>query len=598
MYDTRDQIPKSCKWDLTELFPDSDSFEKAFSKLKEQIAAFPAHQKDLTSAGGLLLCIKDYFDIRRQLSKLYEFAARQSDLDLSDNAHQAVAARVRMLYNDLSSACYFLTPAVIRIPQKRMDAWYKEQPELESYRRFIDGCRRYKPHTLDEKSEKLLADLSFCMDTHETVRSVFADADLTFGTIRDAEGTRVPLTDTNYVPFLMSSDRKVRQAAFRTLYKTYGQYGNTFSGLLDGFVKEKIALAKVRAFGNSLEASVFDDEVPSAIYNNLVQTVRTNLDPLFRYYALKKRMLGLSALHLYDIYAPLITSQSRPYPYEEAVELVLKALRPLGKDYVDTLRRGLTKEGWVDVYPSKGKRGGASSSGCYDSKPYILLNYQDRFDDVSTLAHEAGHSMHSYYSRTANLPQNSEYTIFVAEVASTVNELLLSNYMLKNCTDRDMKLNLLDERMNTFKGTLYRQTMFAEFEQLIHRKAEAGEPLTKDALCEAYYELNRHYFGKDVVCDKQIACEWMRIPHFYYNFYVYKYATCISAASAIVKRIETEGESYVQKYLAFLSCGDSRSPLESLKVAGIDMTEPDVILAAIEDFSDAVEQFEKEVSHV
>ncbi|MBO4366062.1 MAG: oligoendopeptidase F, partial [Clostridia bacterium] len=392
----------------------------------------------------------------------------------------------------------------------------------------------------------------------------------------------------------MSSDRKVRQAAFRTLYKAYGQYGNTFSGLLEGFVKEKIALAKVRHFENSLEASVFDDEVPSAIYHNLVQTVRTNLDPLFRYYGLKKRMLGVSSLHLYDIYAPLITSQSRPYPYDEAVELVLKALRPLGKDYVDTLRKGLTKEGWVDVYPSKGKRGGAYSSGCFDSKPYILLNYQERFDDVSTLAHEAGHSMHSYYSRKANLPQNSEYTIFVAEVASTVNELLLSNYMLKNCKDRDMKLNLLDERMNTFKGTLYRQTMFAEYEQIIHRMAEAGEPLTKDALCEAYYELNRRYFGKGVVCDKQIACEWMRIPHFYYNFYVYKYATCISAASAIVKRIETEGESYVKKYLAFLSCGDSRSPLDSLKVAGIDMIRPEVVLAAIDDFADAVDQFEKE----
>lgn len=595
MYENRDQIPNNCKWDLTELYPDIGSFEKAFSECKKRIADFNGFQNSLITSAQLLECVRALFVIRRQLSKLYEYASRHSDLNLADNTYQALASRVRMLFNDFSSASYFLVPALIRIPQKTISAWYKEQPELATYRRFIDGSRRYKPHTLDERSEKLLADLSACMDTHGTVRSVFANADLSFGTIRDENGNRVQLTDTNYVPFLMSANRSVRQAAFRTLYKTYDQYGNTFAGLLDGFVREKTTVAKLRHFENSLEASVFDDEVPSAIYNNLVQTVRTHLQPLFRYYALKKKMLNLRSLHLYDIYTPLITSQTRSYSYEEAIELILAALSPLGKNYVDTLRKGLTKEGWVDVYPTKGKRGGAYSSGCYDSKPYILLNYQERFDDVSTLAHEAGHSMHSYYSRKANLPQNSEYTIFVAEVASTVNELLLSNYLLKNSTDRDVRLNLLDERMNTFKGTLYRQTMFAEFEQMIHLSVEAGEPLTKDALCDAYYTLNQHYFGKGVVCDRQIANEWMRIPHFYYNFYVYKYATCISAASAIVKRIEAEGESYVRKYLAFLSCGDSKSPLDSLKVADIDMTRPEVILAAIDDFSDAVGRFESEV---
>ncbi|MBP5230488.1 MAG: oligoendopeptidase F family protein, partial [Clostridia bacterium] len=372
----------------------------------------------------------------------------------------------------------------------------------------------------------------------------------------------------------------------------YEQFGNTFAGLLNGFVRETTTLARIRKFENSLEASVFDDEVPSGIYRNLVQTVRSNLEPLFRYYDLKKKLLDVSELHLYDIYTPLISSKNREYTYEEAVDIVLDALKIYGTEYSETLKAGLKESRWVDVFPSKGKRGGAYSAGCYDSKPYMLLNFNGTFDDVSTLAHEAGHSMHSWYSRKNNPPHDSSYTIFVAEVASTVNELLLAHHLLKTTKDRDVKLDILDNLMSTYKGTLYRQTMFAEFEEDIHKTVESGEPLTKELLSDKYYQLNLRYFGENVVCDPQIAFEWMRIPHFYYNFYVYKYATCISAASAIAKRIETEGEPYIRKYLAFLSCGNSKSPIDSLKTAEIDMTRPEVILSAIDDFRDAVAQFE------
>ena len=329
------------------------------------------------------------------------------------------------------------------------------------------------------------------------------------------------------------------------------------------------------------------------IYNNLCETVSKNLAPLYDYYALKKKALGVPKLHLYDIYTPLISSCDRKYTYEEAVDIVLDAIKIFGEEYHSTLSSGLKEKGWVDVYPNTGKRGGAYSSGCYDTEPYILLNYTDMLDDVSTLAHEAGHSMHSYFSAKANTPQESNYTIFVAEVASTVNELILFRKLLRETDNRDEKLYILNQLMETYKGTLYRQTMFAEFEKEMHALCEAGETLTKDLLCKRYYELVCRYFGKDVVCDKQIACEWMRIPHFYYNFYVYKYATCISAASSIVKKIEEQGEAYVEKYLDFLKCGGSRSPLDSLLVADIDLTKPEVIENAIADFADAVEQFRK-----
>ena len=385
----------------------------------------------------------------------------------------------------------------------------------------------------------------------------------------------------------------MRRAAFKKLYATYKQFGNTFASLLGNTVKERTTLAKIRGFKSSLEASTFNDEVTPVIYNSLIDAVNRNMQVIYDYFNLKKEVLGLPALHMYDLYTPLIPDCTKEYSFDEAVETVIDTVRILGDEYADTLEDGIKNKSWVDVYPTKGKRGGAYSAGCYDTQPYILLNYNEKIDDVSTLAHEAGHSMHSYYSCKNNTPQESSYTIFVAEVASTVNELLFCHKKLRESNSREEKLSILNQLMETYKGTLYRQTMFAEFERDIHALTEKGETLTREVMCDVYYKIIKKYFGNSVVCDKEIACEWMRIPHFYRSFYVYKYATCISAASAIARRIETEGEEYIGKYLEFLSCGGRISPLDSLKVAGIDMSDPAVVEAAIADFKEAIETFKE-----
>ncbi|MBR5881431.1 MAG: oligoendopeptidase F family protein, partial [Clostridia bacterium] len=423
------------------------------------------------------------------------------------------------------------------------------------------------------------------------IRGIFANADLRFGKIKDENGKMVELNDATYVTKLMSGDRRVRRAAFRKLYSTYTQFGNTFASLYNAYVKERTTMARVRGFSDSLTASVFRDEVTPEIYNNLIDTVGNNLNVLFDYYAIKKKSLGVSNLHLYDIYTPLIAECDKEYSFEEATEEVLKTVEIFGAEYHDTLEKGIKEQNWVDVYPSRGKRGGAYSSGCYDTQPYMLLNYVGTLDNVSTFAHESGHSMHSYFSRKYNEPQNADYTIFVAEVASTVNELLFCHRKLRESDSKAEKLAILNQIMETYKGTLYRQTMFAEFEKTAHAMVEAGATLTKDVLCKTYYDIVCKYFGPDVVCDKEIANEWMRIPHFYTNFYVYKYATCISAASTIVHRIETEGEAYIGKYIDFLKCGGSKSPLDSLLVAGIDMRDPQVIQDAINDFALTIKQY-------
>lgn len=594
MLKNRSEIPEKYKWQLSDIYPTMEAFEADLAKAKAMVEAFPAYEERMKESGqGLYETLLADTDLGRLLSKLYEYAGLSSDLDTGDNSALALRGRVLHLYNDYGAAAFFLSPTLIRMEEETLATWFQEFPALEEFRRRIQVERRYLAHTLSPECEKLLADLAEGMHSHRDIRTVFANADLRFGKITGEDGKRLELTDTTYVPLLRSTDRRVRAAAFRKLYETYDAFGNTFAALWNGYVKEKTALAKVRHFEDSLTASVFGDEVTPDIYNNLIDTTRRNLPVLFRYYELKKRVMGLSKMHLYDIYTPLIPALDREYPYEEAISEVLDTVSIFGEEYHEILRRGLLEEGWVDVYPSKGKRSGAYSSGCYDSKPYMLLNYTDKLDDVSTLAHEAGHSMHTYFSREANLPQNADYTIFVAEVASTVNELLFAHKKLRESKSREEKLDVLNQLLETYKGTLFRQAMFAEFEKTTHAAVEAGETLTKELLCESYYRLVKDYFGKGVVCDKQIALEWMRIPHFYTNFYVYKYATCISAASAIVKRIEAKEEGYTEKYLNFLRCGGSMSPLESLQVAEIDLSQPQVVEAAIADFDAAITEFQK-----
>ncbi len=580
------------KWDLSGIYKNEEAFLADIELFKEELSRFPSLREEMAKSGeGLYRVLSTHTALLRRLSKLYEYAFLSSDLDKGDNGALARLDRVTSLENDFAAATYFIDPTLCSLSDGVLEDFYRDFPTLSEYRRPIFRVRRYTPHMLDEGGEKLLADLSPALHKEQGVHSIFSNADLQFGTVKDENGERVTLSSATYVPLLMSKSRSVRRAAFRTLYKTYRQFGNTFSSLLSGAIKEQVTLSKLRSFPDSLTASTFSDEVTPAVYNTLIETVEENLAPLFDYYALKREVLGVGKLHMYDVYAPLLPDFSEEYSYERAVNEVLDAVKVLGDEYYTTLKRGLTEERWVDVYPTKGKRSGAYSAGCYDTIPYILLNFMGKLDDASTLAHEAGHSMHTYFSNKANPPHSAHYTIFVAEVASTVNELLFTRKKLRESTVKEEKLSLLNQLMETYKGTLYRQTMFAAFEKEMHALCEAGEPLTKEVMCERYYALVKKYFGKDVVCDEDIAYEWMRIPHFYSIFYVYKYATCISAASAIVKRIEEEGDSYIPKYLEFLKAGNSRSPIDSLRLAEIDLTEKGPIEAAIADFAQTVKQF-------
>ena len=588
----RKDIPAKYKWDLSVIYADDAAFNADYAKAEKLIKEFPKHEKTMTkSAQGLYDVLKAECDVELIIEKLWSYASLNFSVDSSNNAYQALNGRVRALAVQAGAASWFVSPRLLSLDTEVVEGWFRELPALETFRRTVDGVMRMKPHMLSDECEQLMSRLQDGFGTHDDIRSIFADSDLRFGKIRNEEGKLVELTDVNYVPFLISKDRRVRQSAFRKLYETYGQFGNTFATTFNAMVRERGTLAKVRGYKNSITASTFRDEVTPEIYNNLINSGHKGLPALYDYYELKREVLGVQKLHLYDVYAPLIGELDRVYSYDEAIEEVLKTVEIYGDEYYNALKEGLTEKGWVDVYPSRGKRGGAFSAGTPVTEPYILLNYTETLDDVSTLAHEAGHSMHSYFSVKYNEPHNSNYTIFVAEVASTVNELLLFHRKLRECTDDNEKLYILNQLMETYKGTLYRQTMFAEFERDMHALSEKGTPLTADLINKHYYKLVKKYFGKDVAVDKQIAMEWMRIPHFYSSFYVYKYATCISAASAIVKRIENEGAAYVDQYIDFLKCGGSKSPLDSLLVAGIDMRDPEVVNGAIEDFKSAVEEF-------
>ncbi len=590
----RKDIDPKYKWDLTVIYKTEEDFHADYKVAEKMISDFAKHEKTMTkSAEDFYNTLYDMTKIEEKIHILWQYASLNFSVDTSNNNFQALNARVRNLAVMAGTVSWFVNPYMLKLDNATVDAWFKEFPKLETFRRTVETSMRYKPHTLSDECEMLMSKMQDCLGSHNDIRSIFSNSDLTFGKIKNEEGKMVELTDTNYVTNLMSSDRRVRQAAFRTLYKTYDQYKNTYATMYNSRVKERTTLAKVRGFKDSITSSTFADEVTPVIYNNLIKSVNNGLHPLYEYYELKRRVLGVDKLHMYDLYPPLIGSIDKNYTYEEAVEEVLKTVEIYGKEYSENLRLGLTEKGWADVYPTKGKRGGAFSSGAPGTEPYILLNYNGTFNDVSTLAHEAGHSMHTWFSHKYNEPHNSQYTIFVAEVASTVNELLMAHRKLKECESKEEKLYILNQLMETYKGTLYRQTMFAEFERDMHALSEKGVPLTADVINKHYYKLVKRYFGKDVVCDKQIAYEWMRIPHFYSCFYVYKYATCISAASAIVKRIETEGEAYVEQYINFLKCGGSKSPLDSLLVAGIDMSDPNVVKGAIEDFANAVKEFKE-----
>ena len=587
----RVNIESKYKWDLTPIFSSEDDFNNLYKDVESKIEKFKSHEKIMeNNAESFYNAINDYYKISRDLDKLQVYTDLLSDIDTSNNNNQALKLKVINLLDKWNKATFFITPTILKKDYKEIENFYEEEPKLKEYETIIKREFRYKEHILSDIEEKLLSSMTKMFNKNYETYELLKDSDITFGNITDENNKEVELTCSNYSIYIESSNRRVRKEAFATLYSTYKQFINTFASTLSGNINENLTIAKIKKFPSTLNWCLYADELDETIYNNLINTVSDNMNTLYKYYALKKDLLNLEELHLYDIYTPIVKNFDKKYQYEEAKEIVLKALSVLGDDYIEVLKNGLDNN-WVDVYPTKAKRTGGYSGGCYDTAPYILLNYFDKYNDMSTLAHEAGHSMHSYYTRSNNSYQYGNYSIFVAEVASTVNEILLSKYLLKTSNSKEEKLFILDNLMSLFKATIYRQTMFAEFEQKIYFDAENDIPLTADYLSSVYYELNKKYFGDDVVIDDDIKYEWARIPHFYYNFYVYKYATGLSAACHIANDILSGKEHAVDNYKEFLKCGSKKSPIESLKLAGVDLSKKEVVESAISMFNDTIGEF-------
>lgn len=591
----RREVPKEFQWNLERIFKTDEEFQKEIEAVRKQIDEFAKLEGHTTENAEMFYqSITAGNEIERRLNKLYTYASMKSDEDVANTENQAKKEQVVNLYNYASSKMYFQTPELLNTEKEVIESFYQAEPKLLEHKTNIEEVYRYKPHTLPKEEEKLLSSLSSAFGNDETTYGYLTDSDLDFGTIHDENGVEVPLTDTNFSIYIKSPKREVRKEAFERLYEVYKQFQNTITATFNGAIKQNVAMAHIKHYKTSFEAALFGDELDPKVYDTLVSSVRNHLDVLHDYYRLRKEVLNLKELHLYDVYTNLVPDTDTKYPFETASRLVLDALKPLGDTYINDLKQAFT-EGWIDIYPNKNKRGGAYSSGSYDTMPYVLLNYQDKLDDVSTLAHELGHSMHSFYTRKNQPYQYGDYPIFVAEVASTVNELLLAKHMLKVSTNKNERLAILNQLLELFKGTIYRQVMFAEFEKYAYDLVEQDEVITPDKLCKKYYELNQDYFGSDVVVDKEIAYEWEKVPHFYYHFYVYKYATGISAACHIVEGILSGDEAKRDAYLKMLANGCRENPLNTLKIAGVDMTDKEVYESAIRMFADTIEEFRNEL---
>ena len=589
----RSEVPEAETWDLRDLYPTDEAWLKEYEDLKTMPERAAAFQGKLgKSAEDLLLWFRLQDEIQERLSRLHTYASCKSDQDTGNGTYQDFRGKAMGTYVAVLSACAFATPEIMAIDDDTLNLFYAAQPELLTYRRSLYQIRRRKAHILSPECEKLLAAAGEMADSPDRISSTFRDADLTFPPVVDSEGRERTLTDATYIPMLMGSDRALRKTAFETYYGRMNECRNTFAATLDAQFKSLKFFADARGYESTLAASQDATEGPTEVYHNLISAVHDNLDKMYRYVALRKKRLGVDELHMYDVYTPIVADADSVIPYETAKETVLEALAVLGKDYTDLLREGFDHR-WIDVRENVGKRGGAYSTGSGKPHPYVLLNHKDNLDCQFTLAHEMGHALHSYHSVTHQPTATSDYVIFVAEVASTCNEVLLMRHLLGKTTDPKERAYLINHFLDQFKGTVYRQTMFAEFELAMGRMVEGGQTLTADALSEKYLELNKLYFGPDMVSDPQIALEWTRIPHFFYNYYVFQYATGFSAAVAIADRILSQGESAVADYKKFLSGGSSTDPIGLLKIAGVDMSTPAPVNAALKLFGELVDELEK-----
>lgn len=589
----RSEVPEEMTWNLKDMFESDQAWMAEYEAMKEFPAKIAAFQGTLArSAQDLLAWFRLQDEIELRLSVLMGYASCKGDEDTGNSFYQDVRGKAMNVYVSIASAAAFATPEIMAIADETLDRFYAQQPELETYRRSLYQIRRRKDHILSPAEERLLASAGEMANASENIAGVFRNADQIFPDVTDSQGNVHPLTDATFVPLLTSPDRELRRRAFETYYKQLGQYKNTIAATLDGQFKQLCFFSNARHYDSTIQASLDATEVPVPVYMNLIEAVHNNLDKMYRYVALRKKLLGVDELHMYDVYTPIVADADQAITYEQAKETVLEALQVLGDDYVDLLKEGFSNR-WIDVYENVGKRSGAYSSGNSRPHPYVLLNHKDNLDCQFTLAHEMGHALHSYHSCKYQPVSTSDYVIFVAEVASTCNEVLLMRHLLKKTTDKKQRAYLINHFMDQFKGTVYRQTMFAEFELAMGKMAESGQALTADALCQRYHALNKLYFGPDMVSDDQIALEWARIPHFFYNYYVFQYATGFSAAVAIANRILKEGAPAVADYKKFLSGGCSTDPISLLKIAGVDMSSPEPVNSALALFGELVDEMEQ-----
>lgn len=591
---TRNEVPVEETWRLEDIFSSDDEWNKEFNEVKELSKEAGKFKGMLHEGAEVLYDVLQYQDhLLSRIVKLFTYARMRYDQDTTNATYQSLDDKIKGLYSVVASELAFIVPEILAIDEDQLAQYIAEKEELKIYEHALEEINLQRPHVLTAEKEALLAQASEVMDASSNTFGMLNNADLTFPSIKNEEGEEVEVTHGRFINFLESDDQRVRRDAFRAMYTTYGQFRNTFASTLSGNVKRNNFNAKVRNYQSARHAALSANNIPESVYDQLVSTINDHLHLLHRYVKLRKKVLQLDELHMYDLYTPLVKDVKMAITYDEAKKLMIEGLAPLGEEYRSILEEGLQNR-WVDVWENKGKRSGAYSSGAYGTNPYILLNWQDNINNLFTLTHEFGHSVHSYYTRKSQPYAYGDYSIFVAEVASTCNEALLNDHLLKTIDDDKKRLFLLNHFLEGFRGTVFRQTMFAEFEHEIHQMAQNNEALTADALTEKYYELNKKYFGgEDIIIDEEIGLEWSRIPHFYYDYYVYQYATGYSAATALSEQILTEGKPAVDRFIGFLKAGSSDYPIEVLKKAGVDMTSSEPIKAACKVFEEKLNEMEQ-----
>ena len=588
----RSEVPEKLTWDLTRIFKNDSEFEKSYQELEKLILNLSKYQGHLADSSDILLeAINQLMSISRKLEVIYVYANMKNDQDTTNAKYQAMIARATSLYANFSEVVAYFNPEIVNIPAEKLQTFINEEPGLKLYRHYLDQLTSQREHVLSQEQESLLASASEFIDSGSDTFEIFNNADLKFPEITDEHGEKIEISHGVYGKLMESTDRNVRKNAFKSLYKVYDQFQHTTASTLSAHVKYHNFNAKVRHYESAREAALAQNKIPESVYDTLIKVVNEKLPLLHRYVSLRKRLLQVENLHMYDMYVSILEDKSHNYSYEKACDIVLKALEPLGTKYIDVVRHAFNNR-WIDVVENQGKRSGAYSSGVYDTDPYILMNWHDSLDQMFTLAHEMGHSMHSYLTCDNQPYVYGDYSIFLAEIASTTNENLLTEYLLQMETDPRMKATILNHYLDGFKGTVFRQTQFAEFEQFIHTEDSKGIPLTSEYLNDYYGKLNAKYYGDDVVNDQEIALEWSRIPHFYYNFYVYQYATGFSAASALAKQILSDKQDGLEKYLSFLKAGSSDYPINIMKQAGVDMTRADYLYAAFDMFEQRLNELE------